>query len=474
MPLTIREVGIVPSVHRFVSTDRLLRHIAILGLLVAFTIATSIIIYFLAIHYGHPTQFPSSNPHVGFQGDSGGRDTMDIVVSCATTLITCIYTSVHFDVPRSYAHRLASWPKKLRSHDFWLELWTKVSFWMLGVFSPEMLVLHAFYEYKIARRDVVWMHEHGYTDWSLTLSFAADMGALVVQLPGRDAHPVRSGFALHHLLLWHRDPSTLDCKALEYELADRTKADVLVKVITTLQIVRFFLGVIARAVNRLPVAPVETVICAYVGCTLVYYTLWLYKPYNVNERIVVRLSPMLSRARPISEPAPSVDGDAAQPPPGKWTRPLRALWAKASSLFCEPHMSDHDRLHGSVRMHQLSPYVTEGSLLGAVASLVVGLAHMACWNVEFPNSNGQPLWRYCSLAVVVLPIVTAAIILGAAKIQRTWVTEVMNMCALSMIVVYCIARLVLLILLGHSFQSLPARVYDTQGVSWLSLIPFIH
>ena len=76
--------------------------------------------------------------------------------------------------------------------------------------------------------------------------------------------------------------------------------------------------------------------------------------------------------------------------------------------------------------------------------------------------------------LIVHPIVVFVIILGAAVVQRGWVTAAMNKMALTLIVVYCIARLILLILLGHSFQSLPKGVYDTKDVPWLSFIPFIH
>ena len=118
--------------------------------------------------------------------------------------------------------------------------------------------------------------------------------------------------------------------------------------------------------------------------------------------------------------------------------------------------------------------LTQGSLIATVAGLLVGLAHLACWNVEFPNSNGQILWRYCSVLLIVLPFIVFVIILGAAVIQKNWVTAAMNKMALTLIVSYCIARVILLVLLGHSFQSLPVAVYDTQSVPWLSFIPFFH
>lgn len=359
MPLTISEIGIVPSVERFVSTNYLLRHIRVLGLLMVLTLFVSISAYILALHYGHPTQFFSSEPRVGFQADSGGRDSMDVISACASTLITCVYSSVHFDVPRSYAHRL-SLRQKLVARDYWLELWVKVTFWLLGIFSPEMLVLHAFFEYMIARRDVAWMREHGHPDWTVALAFAADMGALIPEGAREGERPPHSGFALHEALLRHHEPGALDCRALEHELADHTKADVLFKLLTTLQIARFFAGTVARWAVRLPIAPLETITCAYVACTLVYYGFWLQKPYNVNERIIVRLRPTLPRARRIApdsvlavqdpQPAAVAAGEGS-----KWVGPLRAFSSKFCATFWEPPMSETDRLHGSERMWQSSP-----------------------------------------------------------------------------------------------------------------------
>jgi hypothetical protein len=338
--LTIHEIGIIPSLERFVSTNYLLRHAVILCILMVFALSSSIVTYVLVIHFGHPTTFSTSDPRVGFQPDSGGRDTMEIISSCASTLITCVYSSVHFNVPYSSAHRLPVLAK-LRSRDFWLELWTKITFWLLGIFSPEMLVLHAFYEYMIARRDVKWMHEHGHAEWSLTLAFFADMRGFVTE----DGRVVHSGFALHEHLFRNREPGTFDCAALEYDIADRTKADILFKILTTFQIIRFFVGTIARVTAGLPVAPLETITCAYVICTLIYYGLWLKKPYNVTERIVVRVQPNLRRSHRLEQ----LEFAEVQEQ-HRWPR-LHAMWEK----FVEPPMTETDRLHGSEKTVAIKP-----------------------------------------------------------------------------------------------------------------------
>ena len=42
------------------------------------------------------------------------------------------------------------------------------------------------------------------------------------------------------------------------------------------------------------------------------------------------------------------------------------------------------------------------------------------------------------------------------------------------VVVYILARFILLFLLVYSFWSLPAGVYDATNIGWLNFIPFLH
>ncbi|EJC99831.1 uncharacterized protein FOMMEDRAFT_112880 [Fomitiporia mediterranea MF3/22] len=408
--------------------------------------------------------FSNSDSHVGFQTDSGGRSTMDIIATCTSTLVSCVYSSVHFDVPHGTSHRLTFF-EKIRSKEFWLELYGKFSFWLLGLLAPEMLVIHAYYEHMIAREDVIWMKRHGYPDWKMVHAFFADMGGFTVE----DGERPHSGYELHKMLSRGEVPGMIDCKELEYDIADRTKVDMLFKLFTILQVCRFFAETIWRPIVSLPVSPLEIVTCAYVMCTLMYYSLWLYKPYNVNERIVVRSKPGLRRTWMLKE---------TTQPKNEHTKyrfcSVRYLLDSLSSIFLEPRLSEEDRLGGSKKMYQSSPYMQEGSVIAAIAGFLVGLAHLSSWNVEFPDSNGQALWRICSIAVTVLPLIAAGSIYGAAMVRRDLVTELMNLTVLTLSVTYCTARLILFILLGYSFWSLPAGVYDTKPLGWLNDIPFFH
>ena len=75
------------------------------------------------------------------------------------------------------------------------------------------------------------------------------------------------------------------CKQLEFEIADKSKADVLSKTIAVVQITRFLLETIARAANALPISPLEYFTCAQVFCALFTYIYWFDKPHGVQEKI---------------------------------------------------------------------------------------------------------------------------------------------------------------------------------------------
>lgn len=78
------------------------------------------------------------------------------------------------------------------------------------------------------------------------------------------------------------------CDRYYFEIDDKTKANVLTKVIAITQITRFLLGEIDRACNGLPISPLEYVTCAQVLVALFTYVYWFDKPYGVLGKIRVQ------------------------------------------------------------------------------------------------------------------------------------------------------------------------------------------
>lgn len=76
---------------------------------------------------------------VGWQSDpNNGRGTFSLVSSCLLTLVICVYSAMHLNVPPPRESRLQYWVRTIR--------W---GFW--GVFGPELVLFVAWKQYLSAK-----------------------------------------------------------------------------------------------------------------------------------------------------------------------------------------------------------------------------------------------------------------------------------------------------------------------------------
>ncbi|KUJ17077.1 uncharacterized protein LY89DRAFT_550286, partial [Mollisia scopiformis] len=61
----------------------------------------------------------------------GGRGTWEILYSCLFTLLLCVYTAIHMNVPPAGESKFAFWLRKTK--------WVAIA-----VFAPEIVVVNAF------------------------------------------------------------------------------------------------------------------------------------------------------------------------------------------------------------------------------------------------------------------------------------------------------------------------------------------
>ncbi|KAK0102293.1 hypothetical protein ONS95_005916 [Cadophora gregata] len=71
------------------------------------------------------------------------------------------------------------------------------------------------------------------------------------------------------------------------EIEERSKADLIAKLLVLLQITWFALQVIGRLAGHLPLTLLETHTAVHVACTILIYLLWLKKPYDVQSSVVL-------------------------------------------------------------------------------------------------------------------------------------------------------------------------------------------
>ena len=77
-----------------------------------------------AVLFGNATNIVTWEP------SCNGRGTFDILSSCVITLLLCVWSAVHLNVPRPGT----SWGKRIRTRMLWMTL---------ALFAPEMVAFTA-------------------------------------------------------------------------------------------------------------------------------------------------------------------------------------------------------------------------------------------------------------------------------------------------------------------------------------------
>ena len=245
------------------------------------------LIYHFILRHGKQTTFDPPDSRIGFQASPGGRGTMDIVFSCAATMLVCIVTVVHLDVPPQPPPRGAG--KLERLLYYFTRYGYKYVLWSAGLIAPEILVALALLQLGLSHRDVTFMRSVGCSQWTHKHAFFARMGG--VRLLGGDRDFVRSGEELYGLDTTEDKSAMrhLDYDALLDDINDKSKADTLGKLLAVFQVTRFLMGTIARRTQHLPISPLEFITCAHVVCALMMYAVWFHKPYGVQRALCVEL-----------------------------------------------------------------------------------------------------------------------------------------------------------------------------------------
>ena len=242
---------------------------------------------------------PPTGPRMGIHR-AHRRDTLDIVSTCLSTMAICVISVMHFPVFEDDTHR-QSLGRRLISSAFWALILCKVYVWVLfSILVPEMLAAHACMECLRARKDVKFVEQALKTRrislkdgrrWSMKHAFFALMGGFKLR-DGNKVIPILSG---RHLLEEKPELMTsLDLAVLEEDISDKSKANLLAKLLSISHLIRFAFEIGSRWLGHLPVSPLEWITCTYGACALITYLFWMKKPFDVEEPIY------LSTERPDS------------------------------------------------------------------------------------------------------------------------------------------------------------------------------
>ncbi|KAJ3755859.1 hypothetical protein EV360DRAFT_48979 [Lentinula raphanica] len=265
-----------------------------------------------------------SGSYTGWQSGPDFRGTFDIVSTCFTTLLLCLWSAVHVDIP-AHSGRLRG-------------LWVRVGWIFIGLITPETLLFIAYRQWSIAR-DILecankcnafprsktpWCYSrvtgsmismkailHTYNTqirqdapiynkkhpWTMVHSYYAAMGGFVFDTKSEDGiksflpESYKSGHAVItpegiQFLLEHK-PELLPDLSIE-EISDRNKGNSISKSVLVVQVSFFLIDCIARKAQGLPITLLEVTTVAHALCSLLAYVFWWYKPLSVNRPVFIR------------------------------------------------------------------------------------------------------------------------------------------------------------------------------------------
>ena len=299
------------------------------------------------------------------------RGKSDILWICLTTTFLCTYSLLSLNIPS---------PKDT---DF--QIFRRRLQWMLtAIMGPEIVLSYAAGQWSRARHSRKAFHNSGYKQWSMRMAFFADMGGFVLKAKDSASFPLNAA-QLHWLVVnGHVSyPSVSD-----EEIGDKSKQDLLSKVVASLQAGYLLVSCIGRAAQGLSITTLELNALAIVVCSLMTVVAWYNKPCDVRTAIVLHAE---ASAEEISS--------------GRlWrTTPLDFVDANEPgySMNVQPFMrmpvipADRPIMRIPNDRFPTDPYGVQEYCVCLATLLFTGI-HLVGWNFSFPSPLEQILWRVSS------------------------------------------------------------------------------
>ncbi|MBE3041943.1 hypothetical protein IMZ48_05055 [Candidatus Bathyarchaeota archaeon] len=209
---------------------------------------------------------------VGYVSDPDGRGTPSLVISCLVTLILCVWSAVHLNVPRRDETKLQSFLVAFR----WI---------VAGIYAPELVVFVAWRQWSSARllqrivddslqkrggdapasgRRFQWTMEHSF--FACAGGFAFELQSLADSIhdqpKGESQHAQRLTITARGISLLARCGCLPDIEA--EQIKDKSKANDLAKAAVLAQATWMLFQAVGRLAYRLPVTLLEVNTVAHV------------------------------------------------------------------------------------------------------------------------------------------------------------------------------------------------------------------
>jgi hypothetical protein len=210
--------------------------------------------------------------YVGYVSDPNGRGTASLVINCFVTMLLCVWSALHLNVPS-------------RSQTTLQKFWLNVRWIATGIWAPELVVFVAWRQWASARilqgivkaatadpdsstgrpRRLKWTLAHGF--FASTGGFGLELDSLRTAIPaetgGKNDEVQRLSLTARGVALLAKTGNLPEVDAEEIE--DKSKANELAKATVLVQAIWMLAQVIARLGFRLPVTLLEVNTVAHVS-----------------------------------------------------------------------------------------------------------------------------------------------------------------------------------------------------------------
>ncbi|KAL6915683.1 hypothetical protein FSHL1_007133 [Fusarium sambucinum] len=223
------------------------------------------------------------------------RGTFEILQSCILTLVACIYTALHLDVPKK-----TTWQHLL---------WQKFKWSVLTLFAPEVAVFVAAMQLRYAwnlKLELLKIRNQRRE----TLDFEIDLRYAFFIVMGAvrfDVHDILSFNDLNASYREHFQETDLNRRSIrsapasiiflakqgqwikirKQDIDDKSKANTIQKVLVLIQVLWMVTQCMTRHISDLPISLLEIHTIVHVVCAVLLYTCWFKKPLDVQEAIVI-------------------------------------------------------------------------------------------------------------------------------------------------------------------------------------------
>ncbi|KAI1749086.1 hypothetical protein F4782DRAFT_316413 [Xylaria castorea] len=408
------------------------------------------------------------------------RSTVGIIYSCATIIITAIWTILHLNVPG-------------RGDSVTRVLFRRVRWGILAVFAPDLLTMVAASQWLSARKSVEQMKElNGLDSWTMVHALYGNSGGFLLQLPDESAFLVNAE-CVHFLASRGYIPVPTITRN---EIWDKSKSDLFAKGFALLQIGWIIIQSIARVVDGLSVSPLELFTLAFVVSTTMSYFFWWNKPQHVETPTILHCKFSIAKILTdygIPPDAPYVDSplDFVQDSNKVWERRSffreydleRQMETNSRTRTRLQRIPDDAILPTRLPLHVLVMLV--------VPSLIHSGIHLLGWNFAYPSRIEQLLWRISAVILTSVSAISLGMIRilaifgyqGRYNLAWVWINfqrgeqrnrkftkfwdVFLGLCILSLVT----ARFYIIVGAMISLRNLPASVFVT--VSWTDFFPHV-